>query len=490
MPNDQFEVKMIYPTISGTNIPKSWFIADGFKSDPRVRMDDTSVSGNGNDGYHFGDNSSLRFTVSADSKDTDIGCDNDFDASTIRGYVYKPNDWMAEPNSGVEMTGFYKMSNSGPKDNPIIMKGPTGEHHSNTDCCSGASHMVHIGGVDEDIEDDIAMRFSKEMWHVDYFTRSDYQAIPNETWSISDNIWFGVKYIIYKTIVNNVKSVTLEAWLNPNGDKQTWKKVFTTTDQGGWGDSGDECNGEKDDRLAFGNARMMWRWDYRDGSDIKFKWMSIRPINPTGDFGEDPTSPPTNTPTVTTFRSTMKLQRSINSNRIGCGVGGEQVFYEIGSGGTMVERFLCDNTAQDYRTRIAQEANPVGGSSMVGKIPLETGFEIRKIGTPTGTCRAKIWNAAGVQQYQSTNTITCTSLPSSFDGILEFFDMSTNTYAIQNGDRIGVEYTASSDPSNCIALRCKDPGDGSTNTYYAYYQNDISTWGKITSRDTICLFYS
>ncbi len=487
MVNDKFGIKEIFPSKSTATTPKAWFIENGFQNNDRVRLDE-GVSGNATDGFKLDDNSKVRFTVAADDKDSDIGCSNDFTKSTSRGYVYKPNDWMGEANSGVEMTGYYKTTFAGPKDNPIIMKGPTGEHHSNTDCCSGSAHMIHIGGANENINNQIAMRFSKEMYHVHYITRSDYKTIPGETWSILDNKWYGVKYIAYKKTINNVKSVVLEVWLNANADKQTWKKVFTTTDSGGWGDGGDQCNGRKDDPLAFGNARMMWRWDHRDGADTRFKWLSIRQVDPNGSFGEpDPTKPDTSTPTTTTIRSTLKLRRNINSmTGQGCGVPGNQVFYEIPSGSNQIERFLCDSSDQGYRTIIAQESNPAGGSSLGTGIVKEALWEIREVGTAPGSISCKIWNAAGVEVYTSPTSVTASSLPSTFDGVLTSFDFSTNTYTIQRGDRIGLQYTASSDENNCVGVRCREPGDGSTGTYYASFNNDTNAWSAFENRDTLC----
>lgn len=489
MPNDKYGIKMLYPTISGDNIPKSWFSDSGWEDGPRIRLDE-NVSGNNTDGYRLNDNSKVRLTVSADSKDVDIECDNDFTKSTLRGYVYKANDWMGKSNSGVEMTGYFKMSQIDQSDdtvkgNPIIFKGPTGEHHSNTDCCSGSSHMVHISGMNEDWDNDIAMRFSKEMWHVHYITRSDYKALSGETNSFLDMGWVGFKYVIYKKTVNNVKSVVIETWINNNADKQSWKKVISTTDTGGWGNGGGECNGNSDDRLAFGNARMMWRWDHRDGNDLRFKWLSIRPVDPFGDFDEDPVNPPTNTPTVTTFRSNLKLQRNINSAVSLCDFGGLVEKFEIANSATYIERKLADHVDQSNRTIIAERANPAGGSGMVGDIPKEFHCILRKEGTPASTVRAKIWDTAGVEKYASVNTITATTLNTSFSSY-SIFDMSTNTYAMQNGDRIGVQYTQS-DPDNCVVIKCRDPGDGSTGSYYGHYSGGV--WGDITSRDVICIVW-
>lgn len=478
MPNDKFEVKMIYPTMTGDNVPKSWFIHDNFEDDPRVRLDE-KVSGDNSRGYHLDDNSMVRFTVSADSNDTDIGCDNDFAESTTRGYVYKKNDWMGRANSGVEFTGFFKASDSGPTDNPVIMKGPTGEHHSNTKCCSGSSHMLHTGGEAEDINDRIAMRFSKEMWHVDYHTRSDYKIIPNETWSINDNKWYGIKYIIYKKTINNVKDVMVEAYLNPNADKQSWKKIMTTT--GKWGSNGDDCGGSKDDPLAFGNSRMMIRWDYRDGSDIRFRDVSIRAIDPNANFEPDPVNPPTNEPTTTTFRSILRLQRNINSALSLCDFGGLSVFFDISDSATYIVRTIGDSDFTDHRTIIGERANPAGGSGMKTNIVKEAWFLLRKVGTPAGTCRAKIWDTNGIEKYSSVNTITCTTLGTSF-GSYSVFDMSTNTYTMQNGDRIGVQYTGNSEV-DYIEIKARDPGDGSTGSYYGHFTD--GAWGDITSRDTV-----
>ena len=492
MVNDQFGIKMLYPTLpQASDVPKSWFIKDGFRSDDRVRLDE-SVSGNNNDGYKLDSNEKVRFTICADSKDVDIGCEANFATATSRGYVYKQNDWMAKANSGVEMTAYFKMtqideSDSTVKGNPIIMKGPTGEHHSNTDCCSGAAHMIHIGGVGESWKNDIAARFSKEMWHVSYHTRSEYKDLGLGD-SFLDMGWVGFKYVVYKKTIDNVKSVVVEFWVNENADKQTWKKELTTTDTGGWGDDGDECDGNKDDRLAFGNARMMFRWDHRDGSDVRFKNISIRPIDPNGSFEEeDPETPDTNTSTVSTIRATCRLTRNINSDTgAGCGLTGDVMVWDVQRGANETGRKLCNEITHDFRDIIAERASPTGGSGFQGIVPTLFKIYMKKNGTPAGTCRAKIWNSSGVEKYASVNTITASTLQTSYN--LETWDFSTNTYTIQNGDRIGVQYTGT-DPDNTVEILCRDPGDGSTGSFYTAFYDDDNHWGDIESRDLCAEIY-
>ena len=480
----------MYPNMTGSDVPKPWFIKDGFRNDDRVRLDE-GVSGNNNDGYRLDDNSMVRFTVAA-VKDEDTECTNDFDKSTLRGYVNKSTDWMARANSGVEMTAYFKMSDidqsdSSVKGNPIIMKGPTGEHHSNTDCCSGSAHMVHIGGEDEDWENDIAMRFSKEMWHVHYITRSDYKTIGINQ-SFLDMGWVGFKYIIYKKTVNGEKAIQIDVYIDENADKQSWKKVLSTTDAGGWGDKGDDCNGDSDDKLAFGNARMMLRWDHRDGNDLRFKWVSIREINPNGTFEvEDPVVPDTNVPTVTTIRKSLRLQRNINSDTgVGCGITGDQEFWNIERTGTLIARDLSNSVDDDYRDIVASRANPAGGSGMKDGLISRVDASIRKNGSPTGTVYCKIWSSSGSELFAAPG-ITASTLPTSF-GTYTTFDFSGNTHILSDGERVGIQWTGS-DSSNNVSVECRDPGDGSSGSFYTAFYDDTNTWDDIEDRDVILILY-
>src|SRR5688572_27561612 len=183
---------MLYPTKSGST--NSWFISDGFEDSPRVRLDE-SVSGNNTDGFQLNDNSKVRFSVAADNQDVDIGCGGDFDERVAKGFTHKSNDWK-----NVEFTAFYKVTFWGPEDNYIVMKGPTGEHHSDTDCCTGSSYNTYV--LHE--TSNVTTEYSKEMWHVNYDRRGT-GAIPGENYSIFSHGWFGMKYVHYLTGNGSVK---------------------------------------------------------------------------------------------------------------------------------------------------------------------------------------------------------------------------------------------------------------------------------------------
>lgn len=481
MPNDKFGIKMLYPNATDTS--KNWFIKDGFEDDSRVRLDE-GVKGNGTDGYRLDDNSKVRFSVAA-IKDTDIGCKNDFSASEKRGYVYKSTDWKQ-----VEQTCYFKLSYAKPTDNSIIMKGPTGEHHSNTDCCSGSAYQVRLmhGST-------MPTEFAKEMWHVNYTTKGN-KSSGLSGFSIEDNVWFGAKFIHF--ISQDGKTVKLECWINQNADKQTWKKVNSITDGGNWGSKGDDCNGDNDQILLFGNARMMLRWDFRDGSDIKFKWYSIREINPFGTFDDkpdDPVNPPTNIPDIVNFRSTLKIQRDMNYNFSNCLLTGEQEFWGFtfdADDELQLTRDFCNCVTDDFRTRIGQKAT--SGSGLLGHIPKRVEFVLRKNGTPSGNVDARIYDVNGVLKYTSP-AITANSLPTEFYADensppnVTSFDFDTNTRTIVAGDRIVVNYTGT-DSNNNISLWLREPGDFSSGTHYTYYSADTGTWGDgFTDRDCYFIAY-
>ena len=472
LPNDKFGVKMIYPNRAGQE-NKNWFIHDNFEDDPRIRMDE-NVSGNNTDGYRLDDNGMVRLAVFAENE-RETTCKNDFPTSFKRGWVSRDTDWKM-----VEMTGFYKLTKAEPRDNEIIMKGPTGEHHSNTDCCSGSSYQVRIG-----LENPVNTEFAKEMWHVNY-SGKNLKNISGENYTVLGHGWFGVKYMMYPITVSGKKSVKLECWYNKNGDKQTWKKVNEYIDGGGWGSKGDKCNGANDQILAFGNARMMWRWDHRDGNDLRFKWLSIREIDPQKQFDEtpsDPVNPPTTNPTTTIIHSTLKLYRNVNCDEgPGCGALADTNIYEIEVGtGTQLQRLLVNHTDQSFRDKCMQKVHN-SGSSLNKKIPKIFMAEVKKIGTPSGNISGVIIDRFGVTR--TTVNISANTLPTSF-GSLTTFSMGSNTYSLQVGDRIGVQYLGT-DPDNCVAVNIKNPGDGSTATQNSTYNDSTNVWTDFPTRDMYC----
>lgn len=426
MPLDVLGIAMLYPTKAGST--NSWFISDGFEDSPRIRLNE-SVSGNNTSGYQLDDNGQVRLSISADSQDVDIGCDNNFEQSWNRGYVHKSNDW-----TNVEQTGFFWISEAGPEDNEIILKGPTGEHHSNTDCCSGSTYNHKVG-----LENPVNFELTKEMWHVNYDGIVPPTPATGENYSVLGHGWFGVKAITYIKGSGANKTVKLEMWYNADGLGQTWKKVKEAEDTGGWGEGGDECGGEPDQILAFGNARMMFRWDYDEGdSDIKFRNLSVREIDPFGQF-ENPTDPenPGTNQDIITFQSVLKLQRHINYNEASCGPGGGTLaFYDnialTPSGGLSITKYYFDTIGiGEYAVNASSE--------MVGRTLHTFEIPMKKFGSPpaTPTVKAKIFDSGHNLIFTSPTTFDPSAFTTSY--VTKTFDFSGNTRIFVAGDTVEVE---------------------------------------------------
>jgi hypothetical protein len=69
----------------------------------------------------------------------------------------------------------------------------------------------------------------------------------------------------------------MEAWLNENADKVTWRQVYSYDDTGAWGGDAGHCGGTDSKMLiTWGGPIAVFRWD--DSSDVDFKWLSVREI--------------------------------------------------------------------------------------------------------------------------------------------------------------------------------------------------------------------
>jgi len=68
------------------------------------------------------------------------------------------------------------------------------------------------------------------------------------------------------------------------------------------------------------------------------------------------------------------------------------------------------------------------------------------------------------------------------------FDFSTNTYTMQTGDRICVEYDGTDDDNYVQAgVRASEPGEGDgSNSVLSYFNG---SWFDSVSRDLACTIY-
>ena len=215
------------------------------------------------------------------------GCNMDFAQTAERGYAYKADDAR-----DVELKCIMKVDGTG--DNGFSISACTGAHHSGGRCCQGCAYMITM----EPSQNPTEFRFRKEMWHVSYhdaplgmFTH------PKANFKIEGSgRWIGLGFCRYND-PNNADTVIVEVWYNPDPDsnKNDWTmlKRFSDAHGVGWGNDGDDCNGFKDQPLTWSSAQNRFKTNASNGT-VKFKQVSMREIDPTGDFGggPDPNEPP------------------------------------------------------------------------------------------------------------------------------------------------------------------------------------------------------
>jgi hypothetical protein len=246
---------MLNPTKSGG---ETWFLAQDPRSDARFDPQLT-ITRNADGSWKIKSNQvRMGVTTSSGYKLTSSSTQNRMTLAS-RGYMQASNDWR-----NVEITGFVKV-NSGASDGDLTWYA-RGGHHSDSVPCEGSAYKGSI-------RYDGSVRFQKESWHVSY----DQAPWKSSTPGIQGR-WIGFKLIIRNATVNGAPAVHMEAWLNENADKVTWKKVYSFDDAGSWGGDSSTCGGN-DDRmlLSWGGPIATFRWD--DCGDVDFKWLSVREIS-------------------------------------------------------------------------------------------------------------------------------------------------------------------------------------------------------------------
>jgi len=388
--------------------------------------------------------------------------------SVERGFRSTKDDWY-----NVELTIYANCSSFSPDDNEFILKGPTNLHPSNSSpCTQGFSYGCRTGW-----ENPTNSEFFKEVYHHNGYSSRGFKSLSN-IGNLKTGNWFGVKYCHYEVQVGSQRAIKLEHWIDKDGDGTGWEKVNETIDTGGWGQIADGTEGDDDQIGLFGGSRMMVRWDAKGGTDLEFKWLSCREIDPTKTFGEDPGNPDTGSGTedpvtITQIAGQLKLQRDINIFRTNAceGATGEGGGSGGGAGTVIIynvsadsDKELSDSSTFDNRTRLAQKVTS-SGVSFYNKVVKEFTVPLKKVGSPAAspTVSAKIWNSANAVVYTSPTTFDPSAFTTSF--VDKTFDFSTNTRALVVGDRIGVEYTGSSSSNYVEAGYDSDTTGGKLSQY-------------------------
>lgn len=255
-------------------------------------------------------------------------------------------------------------------------------------------------------------------------------------------------------------------------------------------DSENRGYGKRSDMPRDIEMKCLFKWN-GGGSDglCRFKNLSLREIDPSLSFDDNPDTPPDGGPVNTqTIQGNFTLKWDLNTSRVsacagagGGGSGGSAVFYTLD---TNSDTELSNTTTFQNRTRGGEQCS-ASGLPMFGKLIKQLDVPLKKVGTPGATpvINAKIWNSSGTVLYTSPTTIAPDALTTSYT--TQSFDFSTNTHNIVVGDVVGVEYITTSS-TNYVVFGYN------TNTISnaIYIQREAGAWEpKPTTRDFACTMW-
>lgn len=474
---DKFGIPMWYASKPGGFFYES--SDDPTDDDAFEAGDETKSSGNntvtmkpnGPTNFHIGKNVK-------GFKDSIGGCGMKFPDAAGRGYAYKKDDVR-----DMEIKGVFKFDIGS---NGFSISVCTGHHASGGNaCCQGHAYMVTV----EPSESPYSFRFRKEMWHVSYHDSPEGDFTSNEFDVNKDNVWVGLGLVRYNKKVNNDPEddqVVLELWANPDPESEikNWHRLKTIVDKkgNGWGNDGDECDGDKDQVLTWSGPKNRFKTN-ADSGTVQAKMLSMREIDPLGtvdpgggtggggEVGGGGIAPePPNPPTVgTIFRDWIMPYNIItfpdDACKSGTDTGTLTPFYNV------IDNGSSSNLHRD-RYRVCMVANG-SASKFVGKKPRRVRMWLSTSGTaPDGEVTAVLRKnntdevavtfaltaVDGVPTPPPLNAMALTSTKSQYT-----FENLTSTYTWQVGDRLCVEYSGNSvDTENDVnVFRSTDnPYDG------------------------------
>jgi hypothetical protein len=267
--NDLFGVRQIYPGRGGSD-NHEWYLNS---SGSNLRGEDVN-KGSDSEGTYY--------TISSDAvrggAETRFGYHSG-DINDDHGEIDLNEDGtghMMEQGGfrDVEMTGyFYGTQSSG--DTEYVMYCRGGSHGDNS--CEGSAYKAAVKYTDG------RCRVRKEQWHVSYVDQ-DWRA--GHGGSVR-NKWTGMKFIVVNRGSKPNISVYMEIWID-KGNNNNWERVYTYTDDGGWGTNGGKCGGNRDQVLTWSGPLAVFRWDV---NGIRFKKLSVREIKEGSTFEPPPPGP-------------------------------------------------------------------------------------------------------------------------------------------------------------------------------------------------------
>lgn len=433
---DFFGMRNLYPTRIGG---REWFIDQvPFENDPQL-----FIQGNGPsmiktiDGYYIINNSAKKPRLFIKTKEYRAApCTSSHSSAVARGWMSTAFDW----GPSIEMSLIANLNNGLPHTEPLYLDGPTGEHPSNTFCCTGSAY----GAVIDFYTNPVSVSFYKEQAHNLGNHYLPYKDVPSMGFQLRGHGDVGIKYIQFQNFGPTQDFVKLELWLNPNGDKVTFTKVNEVTDTTGWGTSIPLCGNEGNTILNFRNGRMRMYHNWDAFSDFKFKNLSVREI--TSNILQNPSEPPISNPAPQqgAFRRIYDIIYDMGVFE-GDECGFPEETGEFREPYSVPQNAEDNDTLQKSRSRLSIFLNSPS-SLLVGERPFTVFWRLKKHGNPTSafpiTCHIRRANDfAIVETFDYVGgTLTPDLLSGTTYDQYEFTNLSAN-YALQPGDMISIEWT-------------------------------------------------
>lgn len=479
---DRNGVKNIYPTRQGG---REWVMGSiPYDHDPQLVLSgglDILVDNY----YQFQDPTAARLNVLIPNYQSAPANTNQATA-VGRGWMTSPSDW----GDAIEFTMFFNATVVVPNAYAFNMEGPTGDHYSGINDCTGSSYGCRTVFY----TNPAVVEFWKMQYH-DSTIYSIERQVPQAEFMLNGHGDIGNKFIVFTKYGPQRNFVKLEQWMNLNGDKITWVKVNETTDTGGWGTLGGTCGGTPDQILNYRNGKMR-AWFNWTQTDFKFKYVSVREV--TVDPNEQPVEPPIviPPPQVGIYRRTYSIIYDMGVYvGQGCSADlpepppeGEET-HEIYS----VPQNSTDRTPLNTGTTRQAIDCAQAASVLIGEKPVEVTWRLRKSGDPpsdqplTSHIRRGTDDAIVVTFDYTGGELTPDLLdPAEFN---QYTFRNTNAnYALQQDDKVTVEWTGCTSDSHYVyvAENTNGPFDGGNTCKRKYDSGGVppTSWGSSSeSRD-------
>ena len=271
MVNDIFGVRMIYPTVTGSN-NHEWFL----NSQGTNLFGESTSRGSDSEGTYYTINSTqvrasalTRHGYNAGSINSDHG-ELDLNVGGS-GHMMSQGGFR-----DVEMTGYFFVTSSADDD---FVEYCRGGRHSD-DSCEGFAYKAAINYLNGQC------RVRKEQWHSSGYVSADWRAAFG---SSIRNRWVGFKFIcVNRGSAPNI-NVYMECWVD-KANNNSWERIYTFTDSGqsAFGGDGGRCGGVTNQRGTWSGPLATFRWDT---SGVRFKKLSVREIKESGNFEPPPPGP-------------------------------------------------------------------------------------------------------------------------------------------------------------------------------------------------------